>query len=166
MLGTLIENPEILTTIAEVAVAVMGFTAIAAVFRRIRKDDWSKPEQLHALVLIRTSVIVLFFSFAPWLFGQLPNLSDVAWRISCGLFGIANLVDIGWYLRHATGTPTTKTQSILAVLGFVNVACQLLVATGLLAHAPLVFVAGLIFLLYVSVHNFVLLLVIGLSDES
>lgn len=162
----MLESPQILQTIAEVAVAVTGFTAIAAVFRRIRQGGWDKLEQLHFLILIRTSVIVLFFSFAPWLVGQFPISSDIAWRSCCAFFGTANLVDIAWYMRNAKGTPTTKGQSALAALGLVNVACQVLAATGVLQPAQLVFVAGLIFLLYVSVHNFVLLLVIGLSDDT
>ena len=50
--------------------------------------------------------------------------------------------------------------------GLINVACQLLAAAGLLAPLQLVFVAGLIYLLYVSAHNFVLLLVVGLDDAN
>ncbi|MCH8135227.1 MAG: hypothetical protein IIB77_04525 [Proteobacteria bacterium] len=76
------------------------------------------------------------------------------------------VIDVSWYLRNAAGTPTTKGQSILTVFGFANIACQFLAAAGFLAPLPLVFVAGLILLLYVSIHNFVLLLVIGLADEA
>ncbi len=159
------ESPDILETIAEVAAAIIGFTAIAAVFRR-RQGGWAAKERLHFLVLIRTSVIVLFFSFSPWLLGQLPISSDVAWRASCGLYGIAQLLDVTWYMRRAAGTPTTRGQSILAILAFVNVVCQFLAAAGFLAPFQLVFVAGLILLMYVSVHNFVLLLVIALDDEA
>jgi hypothetical protein len=157
------ETPEILQTIAEVAVAITGFTAIAAVFRR-RQSGWNASERLHFLILMRTSVIVLFFSFAPWLLGQLPFASEMVWRASCGLYGIAQLVDVSWFVKNASGTPTTKGQSVLGVLGFVSVACQFLAAAGYLASTQFVFVAGLIFLLYVSVHNFVLLLVVGLDD--
>ena len=118
------------------------------------------------MILMRTSVIVLFFSFAPWLSSQFPIEPDTAWRMSCGIYGVASLIDVSWYLRNAAGTPTTRGQSILAFLGLVSIACQLLAAAGFLAPLQLVFVAGLIFLLYVSVHNFVLLLVIGLDDEA
>ena len=76
------------------------------------------------------------------------------------------MLDVSWFVKNAAGTPTTKGQSILGVLAFVNVACQFLAAAGYLASVQFVFVAGLIFLLYVSVHNFVLLLVIGLDDEA
>jgi hypothetical protein len=48
----------------------------------------------------------------------------------------------------------------------VNVTCQLLVAAGWLDFGPFVFVGGLIFLMYVSAHNFVLLLIIGLDRKS
>jgi len=161
----LIEIPEILQTIAEVAVAITAFTAIAAVFRR-RETGWAASERLHFLILIRTSVIVLFFSFSPWLLGELPMSSDMAWRASCGLYGVACLFDVAWYLKNAAGTPTTRGQSFLAIMGFVNVGCQLLAAAGLLTPFQLVFVAGLVFLLYVSVHNFILLLVVGLEDQS
>lgn len=165
MRTSLFESPEILQTIAEVAVAITGFTAIAAVFRR-RTTGWGALERLHFLILIRTSVIVLFFSFLPWLLGQLPISSDMAWRACCGVYGVANLIDIGWYLKNAAGAPTTKGQSFLAIMGFVNVGCQLLAAGGLLTQFQLVFVAGLVFLLYVSVHNFILLLVVGLEEKS
>lgn len=158
------ESPEILQTIAEVAVAITGFTAIAAVFKR-KQSGLNASERLHFLILMRTSVIVLFVSFIPWLLGQLPIASETAWRASCGLLGVVQLIDVGWFLRNAAGTPTTKGQSILAVVGFVSIACQFLAAAAYLGLTQVVFVAGLIFLLYVSVHNFVLLLVVGLDDE-
>jgi hypothetical protein len=160
----LIEGQGILQTTAEVAAAVIGFTAIAAVFRR-RQSGWDTTERLHFLVLMRTSVIVLFFSFVPWLTSQFSIAPDTAWRTSCGLFGIAQLIDVSWYLRNAAGATTTRGQSVLAFMGFVNVACQILAAVGLLGPLHLVFVAGLILLLYISVHNFVLLLIIGLDNE-
>ena len=97
--------------------------------------------------------------------GQLPIASETAWRVSCGLCGVVQLIDVSWFMKNAAGTPTTKGQSILGALGFVSVACQFLAAAGYLASTQFVFVAGLIFLLYVSVHNFVLLLVVGLDDE-
>ncbi|MFT5501525.1 MAG: hypothetical protein ACI88G_001662 [Woeseiaceae bacterium] len=159
------ETPNILETIAEVAIAITGFTAIAAVFRR-RQASWSSKERLHFLILIRTSIIVLFFSFVPWLLGQIEITPDMAWRASCGLFGVAQLADVSWYMRNAADTPTTKGQSILAMLGFANVGVQFLAAAGGIAQVQLVFVAGLILLLYVSIHNFVLLLVVGMGEES
>ncbi len=79
---------------------------------------------------------------------------------------MAQLIDVSWYLRNAAGTATTKGQSILAVVGFVSLTCLFVAAAGYLGSAQLVFVAGLIFLLYVSIHNFVLLLVIGLDDAA
>lgn len=157
------QNPDILNVIAEVAVTITGFTAIAAVFRR-RQGKWDRPEQILFLVLMRTSLIVLFFSFVPWLVSQLVTSADLVWRISCGLYGLMQLIDVTWYLRHKAGEPT-RGQKILASLGFVNVTGQFLVAAGLLGPGQFVFVAGLLFLLYVSVHNFVLLLIIGLDRD-
>ena len=159
----LFQNPDILTVIAEVAVTITGFTAIAAVFRR-RQGAWDRPERILFLVLMRTSLIVLFFSFVPWLVGQVVTSVDTVWRTSCGLYGLMQLIDVTWYLRHKAGKPT-RGQKILAPLGFVNVTCQFLVAAGMLGPGQLVFVAGLLFLLYVSIHNFVLLLIIGLDKE-
>jgi hypothetical protein len=160
----LFQNPDILFVIAEVAVTITGFTAIGAVFRR-RQGKWARPEQVLFLVLMRTSLIVLFFAFVPWLVGQAVTSDDLVWRISCGLYGLMQLIDVTWYLRHKAGEPT-RGQKILAPLGFVNVTSQMLVAAGMLGPGQLVYVAGLLFLMYVSIHNFVLLLIIGLDEES
>ena len=158
------ENPDILHVIAEVAVTITGFTAIAAVFKK-RQGNWEASELILFLVLIRTSLIVLFFSFLPWLVGQTVAPDALVWRISCGLYGLMQFIDVTWYLRNRAGTLPTPGQKILAPLGFVNVSCQFLAAAGWLENGQLVFVAGLVFLMYVSIHNFVLLLIVGLDRK-
>ena len=58
------------TTIAEIAITITGFTAIAAVVGRRVGERWGAGEILQFMVLIRTSVIVVFISFAPAVFSQ------------------------------------------------------------------------------------------------
>ena len=115
----MIDHQETLATFAEVAVAITGFTAIAAVFGR-GMGELNHSYRLQLLILVRTSIIVLFFSFLPKLIGELSISTDMVWRVCCGLLGVTMLADVAWFLLSAKKTPITKGQQLLGFLAFGN----------------------------------------------
>ena len=159
-------DSEPLGVIAEIAVAITGFTAIAAVLGRRGGGDWSPSERLQFRLLIRTSLMALFASFVPELVGELTANEHVIWRSSCAVLGWAMLADVAWFLSHRGAGIITQGQRVLAVVAFVVVASLLGSSAGFLDAARLVFLVGLIFLLAVALYNFVLLLVTGTQSES
>ena len=90
----------------------------------------------------------------------------MVWRICCGLLGVTLLADVAWFLLNAKKTPTTKGQQLLGLLAFVVIVVLLFASAGMFRPYHLMFLASLLFMLYVSVHNFVLLLVIGTEPGS
>ena len=159
-------NSEPLGVVAEIAVAITGFTAIAAVLGRRGGGDWTAGERLQFRLLIRTSLMALFASFLPELVGELTANESLIWRSSCAVFGVAMLADVAWFLSHRGGGIITQGQRVLAAVAFVVVASLLGSSAGLPGVARLTFLVGLLFLLAVALYNFVLLLVTGTQPGS
>ena len=149
------------TTIAEIAIAITGFTAIAAVVGRRVGQEWKTGEILQFMVLIRTSVIVLFLSFAPAVVSHLVSSDDLVWRISSGMLGLALLIDVSWFLSRSKQVTITLGQRSLVITGFIIVTGLFASSAGLVRPFSLAFLVVLLFLLFVAVYNFVLLLVKG-----
>lgn len=59
-----------LIVIAEISVALAGFSCIAAAFGRRREGTWSRSERMRLANLLNHSGIALFASLLPLIFGQ------------------------------------------------------------------------------------------------
>ncbi len=139
--------------------------AIAAVVGRRAGQEWRSGEILQFMVLIRTSVIVLFLSFAPAVLSHLVSSEDIIWRISSGMLGLALLIDVSWFVYRSKQVSITFVQRALVTTGFIIVAGLFASSAGLIRPFGLAFLVGLLFLLFVAVYNFVLLLVKGTQVE-
>jgi hypothetical protein len=83
-------NEGILFTLAEIAIALAGFSGIVAAFRISEAKAWSSTERRILWLLISDSFIVLFFSLLP-LPLSLWNWSDAA------LWGLCNALLGSWF---------------------------------------------------------------------
>ena len=84
------ENTQTLETIAEVAIALAGFSGIVAVLGQRSSGKWSPTERVRLRLLLEVSLLAVFLSFLPSL--MLRGTSPIAaWRISNGVCGLARL---------------------------------------------------------------------------
>jgi hypothetical protein len=93
-----VEAEGILTAIAEVAIAIVGFSGIVVVLDR-SEVPWSKLDSARLSMLLQISIACVFWSFAPILL----HLADVSaasiWFWSSGLWIAFTLAGIGVRVR-------------------------------------------------------------------
>ena len=77
----------ILVVIAEISVALAGFSGIAAAFGRRQQRTWSKDERAKLANLLNHSGIALFASLVPLIFAQAGGFDAGLWRV-CSLLWV------------------------------------------------------------------------------
>lgn len=152
------ENADILTTIAEVAIALTGFTGVVAVFGRRSRGAWTPHELLQLRALVETSLTAFFVSFVPALLAMVVDSESHVWRSANVVLGLAHAANLAAFSLRMRMAPSTAGQVTLATVGVVFIATHLLVGVGLVGYAEPIFVLGLLQQIFVAVHNFVLLL--------
>lgn len=161
------EESETLRTLAEVAVALTGFTGIVAVLGRRAGGEWSPLELLRLRMLLETSLGVLFLSLIPVLILTLRPSQESLWRVGNSLQGLVHLGGaVLLYLRVSRLDPAQWPPeerwltALFAPLSVIVIAAQGGAALGLLpGYGAFVYLLGLVYLLALAALHFVLLLV-------
>ncbi len=79
------EAEGILTTLAEVAIAIAGFSGIVVALQN-RTVDWSETDKLRFSALLQVSFASVFFSFVPIVLYLMHPSEPFVWRWSSGLW--------------------------------------------------------------------------------
>lgn len=165
------ENTQTSQTIAEVAIALAGFSGIVAVLGQRSSGEWSPTERLRLRLLLEASLLVVFLSFLPSLMLRGTSAS-AAWRVSSGVCGLVHLLPmasfflrwrrLGWQKPLHEPTPPlffSAAALSLATGGLVIILLQLMLAAGLKPGEPsLIYEISLLWLLGVGAVQFVYLL--------
>jgi len=80
------EQSDFLTTSAQIAVGLAGFTGVASVFGR---DSSAVPHEVQSerlRAMIEAAQVAVVFALVPLLLLDLNLAEDVLWRVACGLF--------------------------------------------------------------------------------
>lgn len=147
-----------LTTVAEVSVALAGFTGVVAVLGNRRKHDWTPEERLQLRTLVETSLTALFASFAPSVLSLALQSESAVWRGSNLFLGALHLANLTAFLLRATDARPTASQKGLLVVGIGLILAHFLAAAGLIPWYVLIFMVGLLQQVFIAALNFVLLL--------
>ncbi len=105
-----------LSTLAEVAIAIAGFSGIVAVFGRRSSGHWSTAERTRLIGLLVMSFTAVFFSVAPFVLLSVPVSESTCWRWLSALLAASRLVSGAVLLRVALGAlriPITKRETSL-----------------------------------------------------
>lgn len=158
-----LEDAETLRTIAEVAIAIAGFSGVVVVFGSRAHGSWSSVEADRLWLLLAQALIVTLFAFLPILLHAGGLGARLLFRVSNGL-----LVPAVWAIgvqmafrqryfervKEASLLERGFEYSIFAIGGLISTA-QLAHAFGLLpARGPFLFLLALLFLLAASITNF------------
>ena len=152
------EHEATLVTIAQVAVALAGFTGVVAVLGHRNQGTWTPEERLQLRTLVETSLTVLFASFAPAVLLMIFGAELVAWRGANLILGVLHLSNLTAFLWRARSAKPTRSQRALLGLGIATIAAHFLAFATLLPWYALIFVLGLLQQLFIAALNFVLLL--------
>ncbi len=119
------EAEGILTALAEVAIAIAGFSGIVVVLDR-SDQPWSELDRARFTMLLNISLSCVFWSFFPILLhvAELPPASIWFWSSASWL--VYMLISLGNRLRHRPGLGDDP--SVKAILAFMFVGLALCVA--------------------------------------
>jgi hypothetical protein len=154
-----LQAAEVLTVIAEISIALAGFSGIVVAFRQRGIEAWPEHERVRLRFMLGVACVTLLFSLLPFVPHHLAVQHSVTWvfsstAFSAGLVGVAlvayfgtrahlNRLSRGWFYTYLIG-------SVVSALGLL---CN---GVGVFGPAyPGVYLAGLGWLLFFSTTLFV-----------
>jgi len=90
----------ILIVIAEISVALAGFSGVAAAFGRRQQRIWSQGERAKLANLLNHSGIALFASLTPLIFAQAGGFDAGLWMVCSLLWVFFASFGIGFSIRN------------------------------------------------------------------
>jgi hypothetical protein len=146
-----------LHTIAQVAMALIGFSGIAIIFGERASSKWTPEEIISFYALIAPSFTAFICSFVPILLSTLTTDITLIWKISNGILGIFHAQNFLNFLYKARNAKQSRGQIVNGILALGFIASQFLAAFGILPWLEFIFLLGLIQQLYIGILNFLLL---------
>jgi hypothetical protein len=92
-----VESSETLATIAEIAVAIAGFSTIFVGLSGRGARAWTRLEALNLRILLQVSALAVLFSLVPMVADRALEPSQV-WVVSGALYGVGHLVDVSSFV--------------------------------------------------------------------
>jgi len=120
-------------------------------------SKWTPEEWLRFFALIAPTLTAFFCSFVPILINLLVDESDMVWRISNAVLGIAHLANISAFFLNPKKAEITLGQNLLGVVGLATILAHFLAAAGVLPWYIFIFIFGLLEQMWIGIHNFLLL---------
>jgi hypothetical protein len=90
-----VDQTQSLTGVAEVAIALAGFSGVVVVFRR-SGDPWLPEDRFRLTMLILSSLATAAFAFLPLVLWEIAGTEHQVWRASSALWSIYGIWLIGW----------------------------------------------------------------------
>jgi hypothetical protein len=114
-------DPSVLFALAEIAVALAGFSAIVVIFRRRESGKWrvADAERFHGMVL--HAVAAAFFCLLPSLVGVFVESTQLVWNLCSAALGLQITAHVALVLRF---TSTGGASRAVLSMGFVAAALQ------------------------------------------
>jgi len=113
------ESEGILTTLAEVGIAIAGFSGIVVALQH-RSGDWSETDKVRFSMLLQVSLAGVFSSLIPMLLHLISPTKTFVWGWSSGLwlaYILASLVyRVPRIQRAASGDPEPRSKFMVAYM--------------------------------------------------
>ncbi|MEO1889768.1 MAG: hypothetical protein ABGX33_07615 [Cycloclasticus sp.] len=90
-------SADLMFAIAQIAVALAGFSAIIVALNNKPIREWVLMDQINIRLLIQLSIVVIFFSLIPSLLAISISVSDV-WLYSLWAYGLVHFADAAFFL--------------------------------------------------------------------
>jgi len=149
---------ELLFSISEMALALIGFSGVVTALGHRKDNSWSAAEILQLRTLVEPAASAMFGAFLPSILGLVISSDETLWRLCNGLlFGIVFL-PFGAFWYRASSAKIVPSQIVMSVVTVLVLVLMSLSALGVIEILEFTFLLGLILCLVVGVHNFALLL--------
>jgi hypothetical protein len=108
-----VPDSDLLQTIAEIAIALAGFTGVVAFLGQRARGDWRTVDLFRFNQLLAGSLAALLLSFAPILLFKLGVPEPLAWRASSGLLALYLAVSLAWSAQALRSLPEAERPEII-----------------------------------------------------
>jgi len=164
--GEALDQAENLRAIAEVAIALAGFTGVVIVLGQRSAGSWSAAERSTIRVLLESSLGAVFFALFPAIIVSSFPAPITAWRLSAGLLTVYHLAAIVRAdIVDRRGTAQFLGRKLdwgLTIGGLISSCATAVVALGFAAPAAaLIYSLSLLYMLLVGALCFGALLLSG-----
>jgi len=155
---------DLMHTIAQIAVALAGFSAIIVALNQKPIREWELMDQVNIRLLIQLSIVVIFFSLVPSLLAISIPISD-AWLYSLWGYGLVHIADAGFFLVLKSKRAPTVFRVVAScgvIVGLLQIAIALLGSDTaretmyvftLIWHLGVIFMAFILLLYQVRDHE-------------
>lgn len=108
-------DPSALLTVAEIAIALAGFSAVVVIFKRRSSGEWARADadRFHGMVL--HAMAATAFAFLPFVVALFTDVAARVWSISSGLLGVQILWHVSVVVRLPSSSPGTRPFMLLGV---------------------------------------------------
>ena len=150
-------DSEVFLTIAELCLALIGFSGVVSVFGRRNEGRWTADEILQLRTLVEPAITALAGCFVPILLVSFFDDRVSLWRASNAcLIAIHMVAFVPFWVRAKADAMTS--QKILSAIFLGIVMIQILSVAAIIDFHVVAFLLGLLIGVAVSIHNFYLLL--------
>lgn len=148
----------LLLAVAQIAVALIGFSGVVTTLGHRRGTKWTAAELLQLRTQVEPSIVALFGALVPSTLALVVESPTSVWRISNAVLAVLGLLAFIRYQYRTHRSPTLWSQKVLAVVAILALSGLILGALNLVTKHEFTFMVGLWVALVVGVHNFALLL--------
>lgn len=159
------ESGNILTTIAEIAIAIAGFSSVIVALSPKPFSEWNPIDRFNFRILLQVAAVTVFFALFPLVLHRALSI-DVAWRAALIVYGVVHLIDVSSFLfRFPDHLPTIP--KITSIIGLSIAILQLAIgAANLTGLIELMYLVGLLWQLAISFMGFALLIYNARTDQT
>ncbi len=151
------QSTDVLLTIAEIAVALAGFSAIVVMLNSKPIREWDDTDRLNLRALVQLSAIIIVFALLPFILNVSIKEPEL-WTYALWAYGGLHILDVSNFMfRMTSQTPNVFRNA--AVCGIVIAVTQVVVAwIGSATFKETMYLSTLLWHLGITFMAFILLL--------
>ena len=164
------ESHDVLLTMAELAVAFIGFAGLVVVFQRRQGEAWDQNDVLRFWLMIVAGLLALVFSLLPLLFIAAGRSAESTWAICSGAMAVFLAINAATLVLGALGRIpgfSRLLSALVLLLALPSLLVVVLNVCDVVFHRGLTgYLVGLFYLICLSGAFFARLVYLGIARAS
>ncbi|KPK57583.1 MAG: hypothetical protein AMS21_11305 [Gemmatimonas sp. SG8_38_2] len=142
------EGADLLPTLAEIAVAFAGFASLVSILGGRSSGDQLVANLVRLRGMLQSAIVVLAFSFAPFLPAKFGASAEVSWRTAGAVYALAMLAPIPFQYPRILSSPVNS--RVAVSIGLMQIVAGLALAASVATLSSNVVVGAYHFALFVG----------------
>jgi len=167
--GKLVEADAVLETFAQVSATLVGFSGVVFAIGRFSQGGLSPAERMGLLHLLIPAAAALFLAMLPMVISTRVEPDALFWRAFNGLIGAVHLFTFGDAMRAVLRREVPDPVAVYLVtipIGAATIVANFLVVLGFIEQlAVLIYLISVLWFLFISVTQFILLILAHVREN-